>query len=167
MLKKFASATNVVVYTDGACTDNPGPTGSGACFFSKSLEETNDQERLKYICHSQLHLGHSTNNMGEYTAVILGLVICVLSHIEHIEIRTDSMVLVKQVEGVYKVKNQRLAELVSIMLDLKKHFRSFKIDWIRRELNAFADKVAKDAANNIVGRSAEQPDLFKIKFKDN
>jgi len=150
MLKKFANSTEVVVFTDGACTNNPGPTGSGACFFKKALDD-NGIEKLEYICHSQLHLGHGTNNMGEYTAVILGLLICVLNHIEHIEIRTDSMVLVKQINGEFKVKNPRLALLVSIMRDLTRHFNSYKFEWIPRELNAFADKVAKDAANNING----------------
>ena len=54
-----------------------------------------DDEKLEYICHSQVNLGFSTNNLGEYTAVILGLLICALNRIEHIEIRTDSELLVK------------------------------------------------------------------------
>ena len=102
--------------------------------------------------------------MGEYSAVILGLLICSLNHIEHIEIRTDSQLLVKQIKGVFKVKNERLIEMVTIIHDLTTYFTSYQINWIPRELNEFADKVAKDAANNTVGRSAEQPDLFKIKF---
>lgn len=55
--------------------------------------------------------------------------------------------------------------MVPICHDLIKHFKSVQIDWIPREMNAFADKVARDAAKYNVGRSTEQPDLFKIKFK--
>ena len=48
--------------------------------------------------------------------------------------------------------------------DLLKHFKSVGLDWIPREENVLADKVAKDAAKYKVGRSRKQPDLFKIQF---
>ena len=52
MFSRFVNVTNVVVYTDGACTNNPGPTGAGACFFKKVQVDPNNEERLEYICHS-------------------------------------------------------------------------------------------------------------------
>ena len=63
------------------------------------------------------------------------------------------------------VRNVRLVYIVPIVHDLIKHFESVQINWIPRDMNSFADKVARDAAKFNVGRSDQQPDLFKIKFK--
>ncbi len=51
-----------------------------------------------------------------------------------------------------------------IVHDLIKHFKSVQLDWIPRHMNELADKVAKDSVKFNVGRTLEQPDLFKIKF---
>lgn len=102
--------------------------------------------------------------MAEYTGLILALLLAALNKTEHIRIRCDSALMVKQVKGMNVVRNVRLVYVVPIVHDLIKHFKSVQLDWIPREMNQVADSVARDTVKYNVGRSHAQPDLFKIKF---
>ena len=97
MMNTYFSKTNsMVVYIDGACTGNPGPSAGAAVFFRPNTADANvdlgtiEFENLKYMCYSSIHIGWSTNNMAEYTGLVMALLICALNKIEHVCIRTDS-----------------------------------------------------------------------------
>ncbi len=77
----------------------------------------------------------TTNNIAEYTGVIMALLIGVVNNLDHIEIRTDSELMVKQVKGINVVRNVRLVYMVPIVHDLIKHYKSVQIDWVPRALN--------------------------------
>ena len=120
--------------------------------------------KLDYICSSSINMGYTTNNMAEYTGLLLALMICSINKVDHISIRTDSELIVKQVKGINAVRNARLVYVMPIVHDLIKHFKSVQLDWITRDQNSQADKVARDAAKSDIGRTFKNPDLFKIKF---
>lgn len=69
-------------------------------------------------------LSKSTNNVAEYTGMLLALLICALNKKRHIVIRTDSDLMVKQVKGINAVRNVRLVHIVPMVHDLLKHFKS-------------------------------------------
>lgn len=78
--------------------------------------------RLTHLFDCQMHLGIQTNNIAEYSAIIIAHIVLALLKKDHIAIRTDSQLTVKQVKGTFRVKNVRLISVVPIVHDLIKHF---------------------------------------------
>ncbi|MFH1857097.1 MAG: ribonuclease HI family protein [Candidatus Omnitrophota bacterium] len=126
-----------VLFVDGACSGNPGPAGVG--FVLKKGES--NKEFSKYI-------GIATNNVAEYLSLTYGLQEAIFSGIKEIEVKSDSQLLVNQINGLYKIRNENLR----IFFDLNKHlisaFKSFKIEYVPREYNKEADKLASGAVIN-------------------
>ena len=89
----------VVIYTDGACRGNPGPAGIGA-----SIENENGDE----IATVSSYIGNGTNNRAEYIAAIEGVKKAIQLQAEEIELRMDSLLVVRQVEGLWKIKHPSL-----------------------------------------------------------
>lgn len=123
-----------VLYCDGASSGNPGKSGVGAVLTlgDKTYEISEN-------------IGIATNNIAEYTALIKGLSRAKTLKVERLSIFLDSELVVRQIEGTYKVKNEKLKELY---LDVISHLRSFKdysIAHIPRELNKKADALARKA----------------------
>ena len=125
-----------IVYSDGGARGNPGPAGSGAVLF--------DVEG-NVLGESKLYLGKATNNVAEYTAIILGLEMAIEKGVDELEARMDSELAVKQLNGEYKVKNQELAKLYLQVYELKSSFKSIKFVHVRREFNKHADKLVNMA----------------------
>ena len=131
--------TNPVVwqlFTDGASKGNPGPAGAGWVL-------TNDQDygpvkECKF-------LGQATNNEAEYQALILGLQKALGCGVQVIRIHMDSELLVRQLNGDYRVKNPRLAILFHQAQDLLMKFPKYDIIHIPREENREADRMANEA----------------------
>ena len=73
--------------------------------------------------------------MAEYTGLVMALIFCSLNKVEHLEIRTDSELMVKQVKGINTVRNVRLVYVMPIVHDLIKHFKSVQLDWVPRNMN--------------------------------
>jgi ribonuclease HI len=98
----------------------------------------------------------------------MGLILAQLIHLlqesKQLTIRTDSQLLVQQVKGNAKVKNIRFVKMMPIVHDLAMHFERMNLDWIDREQNNFADKLARSAAIESVGATQQQPDLFSLSF---
>src|ERR1043165_3307534 len=86
---------DAVLWTDGAARGNPGPAGIGAILKKPSGE---------VLYTGSEYLGHTTNNVAEYRAVRLGLAAARAQGLEHVEVRADSELLIKQLKGVYRVK---------------------------------------------------------------
>jgi ribonuclease HI len=124
----------IYLNTDGGARGNPGPAGIGAVVRNSSEEIT--KALGKYI-------GIGTNNEAEYQALILGLSYLVneLKPTEEITCRLDSELVVKQLRGEYKVKNDRLLELHNMVKELAKRLTKVNYVHVRREQNKEADLI--------------------------
>ncbi len=129
------------LYVDGASRGNPGPAGAGALIKDPSAKVV---RRLKKF------LGRTTNNVAEYSALVLGLEAARSMGIDRISVFADSELIVKQLNGVYKVKSEDLRPLYEKASALSKGFKEFSIKHIYREKNAAADALSNEA---IDGRS--------------
>ncbi|XP_038906129.1 uncharacterized protein LOC120092011 isoform X3 [Benincasa hispida] len=121
---------------DGASKGNPGLAGAGAVL------RANDGST---VCRLQEGVGVATNNVAEYRAVILGLKHALKIGIKHICVQGDSKLVCMQVQGLWKLKNQNMANLCKVAKELKDKFVSFEISHIPREQNSDADDLANRA----------------------
>ena len=134
-LKKTKKDELFKIFTDGASRGNPGEAGAGF-----AVLDENDN----IVLTDKRYLGIKTNNEAEYNALIFALEkICEIG-VNNIIIHSDSELLVRQLNGVYKVKNPRIKELYDKVQDLIKNF-NYKIIHIPREKNKLADKLANEA----------------------
>ena len=134
---------NLTIYTDGGSRGNPGPA-AGAFVI---LDEHNKQ-----IFAGAKFLTKATNNIAEYTGLVASLEKAVSLKAENIKIFSDSELMVKQLNGQYKVKNEGLRELFCDANELLENFKDWKITHVRREKNEKADELANrciDARKNI------------------
>jgi len=128
---------HVRIYTDGGARGNPGPAGSGVVI--KSLHEDGTENETIAALHK--FLGHATNNIAEYEAVILGLTKAKELAVEKVELYMDSELIVKQIKGEYRVKNPELAKKFLEVYNLIHFFKDFKVRHIPREKNSEADAL--------------------------
>lgn len=124
------------LYADGAARGNPGPAGSGALLLD---------EQGRRIAELTLALGHATNNVAEYRALILGLEEALRRGIDEIEVRMDSLLVVRQMQGRWKIKHPRLRPLALQAGALLAAFPRRSIDHVPREENVEADRLANRA----------------------
>ena len=94
------------------------------------------------------YLGSTTNNVAEYQALIKGVEKCRELKIKKIIIRMDSQLVVRQIEGSYKVKTPHLRPLYVEAQTLLSTLESFSIEHVRREENSLADSLANLALDN-------------------
>lgn len=123
------------IFADGGSRGNPGPAGAGAVI-------NIDGET---VCSLSKFLGSTTNNVAEYNGLILGLEKARELGLEHVEAAMDSELVVKQMNGEYRVKNEKLVPLFIKARQLASGFASFKIVHVRREHNKVADRLANQA----------------------
>lgn len=126
----------LLIYTDGASLGNPGPMGIGIVLWR-------DGEKLKEISE---YIGKGTNNIAEYSAVIRALEIASSLNEKNVVVRSDSELLIRQLNGEYKVKAAHLKKLKMKVDELIKNFTAVKFEHIARERNALADYLSKKAA---------------------
>jgi ribonuclease HI len=89
-------------------------------------------------------LGHTTNNVAEYKALLLGLEKALELGVKKLEVRADSELLIKQLNGQYRVRNEGLRPLYEQALVLLKQFEATRLKHVRREHNAEADRLANE-----------------------
>ena len=130
---------HVRIYTDGGSRGNPGPSASGAVV--KLVEEGKE---VKDLARIGKYLGHTTNNQAEYTAIVIGLEKAKKLGAEIVEVRMDSELAVKQLNGVYRVRDQGLAERFLEVFNLRSAFRKITFQHIRREFNKEADAIVNE-----------------------
>ena len=133
---------------DGAARGNPGPAA-----FAYVIRRPDGTMIRNSGC-----LGTATNNVAEYTALINALTHAVEIKIPSVMVRSDSELLVKQMTGLYKVKNDALRELYQEAKGLAKLIPHFAIEHVRRAENSEADKLcneALDAADPKAGQKAK------------
>lgn len=141
--------TRVALRTDGGARGNPGPAGAG--FVIEADGET--------VCAAGRYLGECTNNVAEYEAVIWGLENCLSLGYREVSVFSDSELLVKQLNGQYRVKNAGLKPLFIKTIGLLRRFGAFEVVHVRREQNRQADALANEAmdAKGTVGDPACEP----------
>ncbi|HWP61054.1 MAG TPA: ribonuclease HI family protein [Candidatus Paceibacterota bacterium] len=131
----------VVIYTDGGARGNPGPAGAGAVMYDEYgvvLKEVSD------------YLGETTNNVAEYEALIR-ILAAAHEHFGHqlsqisVEIRMDSELIVRQMEGKYKVKAPGLRPRFTEVKRLLQHFPHHSFTHVPREENTEADRLVNEA----------------------
>lgn len=128
-----------VIYTDGASRGNPGPASLGAIVYRRSGDGLEPVESLAEA------IGVATNNEAEYTAVIAGLEAARRAGADDVEVRADSLLLVKQLTGEYRVKAAGLKPLFKRAKGLLEGFSRSKVVHVRREDNMEADALANAA----------------------
>ena len=128
----------VRAHIDGAARGNPGPAGAGVYI---EAEEDRPAEELFEP------LGKATNNVAEYRALLLALKRARELDADSVEILSDSLLLVQQVNGIFKIKAPHLVPLVSDAVRRAKSFPRFSIRHVRREENRLADRLANLGAD--------------------
>jgi len=121
--------------TDGASKGNPGPAAIGFI-----IEK--DGVVLEEYCE---YIGKTTNNIAEYTAFITSLNRMKKLGATDVTIYSDSELAVKQINGIYKVKNKGLKPLHSEVIKFLEEFDSFKVIHVPRDENSTADRLANKA----------------------
>jgi len=123
---------SVQIFTDGAARGNPGPAGIGVVI-------RNDEKVLLEVAE---YIGKATNNVAEYMALIRGLEEAIDLNERSVEVFCDSELMVKQMNGEYRVKNDGLIPLYLQAQALKKYFKHFSLNHTPREENKDADRLA-------------------------
>ena len=125
-----------VVYTDGASRGNPGPASIGAVVLAPGGAVRHEVSQ---------RIGHTTNNVAEYRALIAGLEAALALGARRVEARLDSELLVRQAIGRYRVKNPGLVPLHNRVLALRSQFDEVVFRHVPREQNKRADALANEA----------------------
>jgi ribonuclease HI len=126
----------LITYSDGGARGNPGPAGAGG------VVQTPQGEVLAEISE---YLGETTNNIAEYKALILTLQQASRFVSKSLEVRADSELMVKQLKGEYKVKNEGLKPLYLQAKDLLLNYKIVSIKHVYRSDNKRADELANEA----------------------
>jgi ribonuclease HI len=130
------------IYADGGSRGNPGPAGSGAVVYNAENERVADISEF---------LGHTTNNVAEYTAIVRGLEALTQylsvgsAKQSEVLVKMDSELVVKQMLGLYKIKHPNLKPLAIATKDLVRQFKSVTFTHIPRAQNGIADALANEA----------------------
>ncbi len=125
----------LTIYTDGASRNNPGEAGAGIFI----LQDGKPAARIAR------YLGTTTNNIAEYTAAIIGMEHAVSLGVTQVKLFADSELMVKQLNGAYKVKNEGLKPLYQKVKELIAKIGSVEVQYIPRERNKDADALANKA----------------------
>jgi ribonuclease HI len=126
----------LMAHSDGGARGNPGPAGYGVVI--------KDNTGKKVAALSE-YLGHQTNNFAEYQGLIAALEYAVHHGPKALRLVSDSELMVKQIKGIYKVKNETLQELHARAKQLIAKLDWFSIDHALREHNQEADRLANEA----------------------
>ena len=125
---------DIKIFSDGASRGNPGLAGSGYIIYADGQE----------IATGTKFLGTATNNVAEYVAVLEAAKDPILAQFTHINFYLDSELVVKQMKGEYKVKNEKL---IPLKAELQKLIRDKFVTFnhVPRNQNKVADKLANQA----------------------
>lgn len=128
--------TRATLYADGAARGNPGPAGSGAVLLD---------ERGAVLAEITRYLGEATNNVAEYTALVIGLEEALERGIDTLDVRMDSLLVVQQMRGRWRIRHPGLRPLALRAGELLARFPERTIEHVPREANGLADALANRA----------------------
>lgn len=122
-----------LLMVDGAARGNPGDAGCGAAICDESGAVVKELSR---------YLGRTTNNVAEYEGLLMGLAALIELGRKKIRVQSDSQLLVRQLNGEYRVKDEKLKVLYQRAVTLLRQFDSYRILHVYREMNKVADRLA-------------------------
>jgi ribonuclease HI len=128
------------LFTDGGARGNPGPAAYG--FVLESEDGT-------VLAAEGGAIGNATNNVAEYSGLIAGLQRAIELHVPEVEVVSDSELMVKQMRGEYRVKNEALRELYGEAIALARRLGKVEYRHVKRAHNELADKLVNDALDAI------------------
>lgn len=121
------------LFFDGCSKGNPGPAGAGAVLYKNNNE----------LDAKSLFIGEKeTNNVAEYTGLMIGLTMAIDNGIKELVIKGDSLLVIQQMKGVYKVKCDHLAKLYGRVKELEKQFTRIEYQHVYRKENKRADQLS-------------------------
>ncbi len=132
----------IKLYADGGSRGNPGPSSSGYVLLDMKDEILEDKG---------VYLGITTNNQAEYTALKLGLESARQRGVEEVEVYMDSLLVVNQMKGIFKVRNRDLWPIHSAIVEIAKQFKKISYSHVPRELNKLADAAVNRALDEALG----------------
>jgi ribonuclease HI len=134
-----------LIHIDGGARGNPGPAAAGVCITTPDGTEA--------LHEAGYWLGRLTNNEAEYQGLLHALEAAKELGFETIHVRSDSELMVKQIQGEYRVKAANLKPLFATARARLDHFREWSIEHVRREKNKRADQLANlamDAESDVI-----------------
>ncbi len=134
-----------ILNIDGASRGNPGPSAAGVLLRNPKGE---------IIEEVGVFLGATTNNVAEYSSLIIGLKLALKHTVKKLLIRSDSELVVRQMTGEYKINSPILRKMAVEAASLVRQFESVEYQSIPRERNTEADKIANEALDNANGASS-------------
>jgi probable phosphoglycerate mutase len=137
------SAVHVIVEADGGARGNPGPAGYGAVVLHVSTGEV--------LAERSEGIGVATNNVAEYQGLLAGLRAAATLGARRVDVRMDSKLVVEQMSGRWKIKNSALQSLALEAQKLARQFDRVRYEWIPRERNSRADRLANQAMDAQAG----------------
>jgi ribonuclease HI len=149
-------ARYLVAFSDGGARGNPGPSGYGVVI---------QDETGKKITALSEYLGHQTNNFAEYQGLIAALEYATKNGHKALKVISDSELLVRQIKGIYKVKNAALQDLHARAKGLIALLDWFSIGHVLRGKNQEADALANAAMDKGMGRSSAPAPLVVASVK--
>lgn len=123
---------NYSLYFDGGAQPNPGPCAGAFVIYKNG----------RILHEGGVFYEQGTNNIGEYSGLILGLECCVQHGYHQIAVYGDSLLVIEQMRGKWRVKNERLAELFRVAKELTEQLQIVEFNHVRRELNSYADSLS-------------------------
>jgi len=139
MMASHNVACSCRLFSDGASRGNPGPAGAGWVILD-------DQGRE--LAAKGMFLGHCTNNVAEYRALLAGLREASSLGCRRLEVRLDSELIVRQLQGRYQVKHPKLKPLFAEAKVLLANFATWNAEHVPREQNRRADALANQGIDN-------------------
>jgi ribonuclease HI len=136
---KIYPSGEYILKFDGASKGNPGLAGTGMVIYKNNEE----------VWSSCKYIGHKTNNQAEYSALIFGLKGALELGIKSLSVYGDSLLVINQITGLYKVKSDSLLELHKEAVELKTHFDYIEFNHVYRENNKRADGLSNLALENV------------------
>ncbi|HUS74135.1 MAG TPA: phosphoribosylglycinamide formyltransferase [Sedimentisphaerales bacterium] len=128
----------VIAYTDGASRGNPGPAAAG--FILTDANGAQLQAKAFFI-------GRATNNVAEYTGIVKALEAAIKIGAKRLIVFSDSELLVRQINGEYKVKSEQIRPLFAAAVELLDRLENWKVRHVTRDNNKEADKLVNQALN--------------------
>ncbi len=150
---KTAPQHYLIAHTDGGARGNPGPAGYGVVI--------QDSKGNKVAALSK-YLGHQTNNVAEYQALIGALEYAIEHRHKAFKVISDSELLVRQINGIYKVREPTLRDLHARASQLISQLEWFNIEHVLRGQNREADQLANDAMDQGSERVSAPVPSFRV-----
>jgi ribonuclease HI len=135
-------------HIDGGARGNPGPAGWGAVIHTPAGEVAAELNGA---------IPHATNNVAEYEGLLAALRWCQAQGVTALHVRSDSLLLVQQMRGIYRVKSDLLKPLYGQARLLTHQVGQVTFEHIRRELNEDADRLANRAMDDAEESSLSKP----------